>query len=549
MGLSASSSRGLLPTLFSRLFQLMNLLLRPSQHVLRRDGAGGAVQTDVRLDVTLQAGAISWLQLTLYMMLRCNALLFCCSVLVAVAAAEQPTITFSTFLGVADCDGIAVWHGDAFLACHSPESLFPSDLQGPKPVPNVMSAYVLRLNLKKGKLVYAACVGGGDFTGAFRIKIDERGFAYVVGFTKTHAFPTTPDAVQRQFGGGDSDAFLVKVTPSGQIVYATLLGGSGADQGNALELDGKGGVFVGGTTWSSDFPGMPASRSGDRGDAFVSYLRPGDRSSLRSVVFGGTQEEKLTGLAADGRGGLFAVGYTKSKDFPTVSPIQSELRGVSDLFLTRLRISDLAFTFSTFFGGSGDDSGWGVAVDKMGKPVVAGITDSTDLPASNDAFQRTARGGLDTFVAKFEGPGYGAVSLTYFGGTKDDSSGYDGDDIKLDSDGNVWLAGLTASPDLPTRRATQPVYGGGETDGFLAVFSPNLTHLCYATYRGGSDRDILEGLDLSPDGEALVTGLTFSKDLPMPARRTIQRRLSDVRVGARVVNATVFAIRDPAPCR
>src|SRR5712691_1859358 len=109
---------------------------------------------------------------------------------------------------------------------------------------------------------------------------------------------------------------------------------------------------------------------------------------------------------ADGRGSLFAVGYTKSKDFPVVAPIQAGLRGVSDLFLTRLRIPDLALTFSTCFGGSGDDSGWGVAVDRMGNPVVAGITDSSDLPASSDAFQRTARGGLDAFVAKFEGSGY-----------------------------------------------------------------------------------------------------------------------------------------------
>ena len=73
----------------------------------------------------------------------------------------------------------------------------------------------------------------------------------------------------------------------------------------------------------------------------------------------GQNEEYLTGLALDGRGGLFAVGFTKSKDFPTVHPIQGSLRGVSDLFLTRFGISSLTPTFSTFFGGSGDDSGWG----------------------------------------------------------------------------------------------------------------------------------------------------------------------------------------------
>ena len=125
---------------------------------------------------------------------------------------------------------------------------------------------------------------------------------------------------------------------------------------------------------------------------------------------------------------------------------------------------------------------------------------------------RAPRGGLDAFVAKFEGAGYGTITLTYFGGTKDDSSGYDGDEIKLDATGNIWLAGLTSSPDLPTRHANQSVYGGGESDGFVAAFSPDLAQVCYATYRGGSDRDLMEGLDISPEGMVLVSGLTLSAD-------------------------------------
>lgn len=481
-------------------------------------------------------------------MFRQVAVVFCCAYFVAADSVREPAVTSSTFLGVADCDGIAAWHGDAFLACHSPEARLPITVQGSGTASNPMSAYVLRLNPKTGKLVYAVRIGGAGVTPAFRIKVDEHGFAYITGLTGAHDFPTTPDAVQRRFAGGDSDAFLVKLNPRGQVVYATLLGGSGVDQGNGLELDGQGGVFIGGTTASNDFPGQSGSRSAGHGDAFVSYLRPGDRLSLRTAVFGGAEEEKLTGLAADGRGGLFAVGYTKSKDFPAINPIQADLRGVSDLFLTRLRVRDLALVFSTFLGGSGDDSGWGIAVDRMGDPIVAGITGSTDLPTAGNAFQPSARGGLDAFVAKLEGPGYRTLRLTYFGGTKDDSAGYDGDDIKLDSAGNIWLAGLTTSPDLPTRSAAQRVYGGGEGDGFLAAFSPDLTRLCYATYWGGSDRDFFEGLDLSNDHDLFVTGLTFSRDWPTRPRAA-QPAMSDIRVGGRIVNATVFTLRPFRPCR
>lgn len=223
------------------------------------------------------------------------------AVLFAAAATQEPAVIFTTFLGVADCDGVATWRGDAFLACHSPESKLPANIQGSSAAPNVMSGYVLRLNLKTGKIIYATRIGGEDFTALFRIKVDEKGFAYAAGFTKSRNFQTTPDAVQRKFGGGDSDAILVKIAPTGKVVYATLLGGSGADQGNGLELDGKGGVFVGGTTWSADFPGQRSPKAAGAGDAFVSHVKLGGTDGLRSVVFGGLQDEKLTGLAIDGR--------------------------------------------------------------------------------------------------------------------------------------------------------------------------------------------------------------------------------------------------------
>ena len=374
-----------------------------------------------------------------------------------------------------------------------------------------MSAYAVRLHVKTGKRVYMTQIGEGHaFTAAFRVKVDAQGSAYVAGFTKEHAFPTTPDAVQKIYGGGDSDAFLVKVSPKGKIVYSTLLGGSGADQGNGLELDGAGGIFVGGTTWSADFPG--AKRAAVGADAFVAHFRPGDPTSLETIVFGGSGEEKLTGLASDRHGGLFAVGYTKSTDFPVVKPVQGSLKGVSDLFLTRL--VDMSTTFSTYFGGSGDDSGWGVTVDRKGNPVVAGTTDSPDLPTTTGVFQPKSGGKLDAFIAKFEGLGYQTVRATYFGGAGDDSSGYDGDDIKIDATGNVWFAGLTGSSDLPMKRPLQAKYGGGNADGFLAAFSSDLSQLCFATYNGGSDRDMMEGLDVAQNGTILASGLTFSADFP-----------------------------------
>ncbi|MCY4594980.1 MAG: hypothetical protein OXC19_09300 [Bryobacterales bacterium] len=267
----------------------------------------------------------------------------------------------------------------------------PADRSG------TMAAYVLRLDLDRGRLVYATRVQADGLTAALRIEIDDEGCAHVTGLTKGGGLPVSENAVQPRYGGGASDAFFVSLAPGGQVVYGTFLGGEGDDVGNALGLDGRGGVLLGGTTTSGDFSGQ--SREGDQSaDAFISFLRPSSASSLASIVFGGSADEKLTGIAVDGVGGVFAVGYTKSGDFPVLNAAQSTLHGASDAFVTRLRVRSLAIEFSTYLGGSGDDSGWGVAVDGAGAPIVAGSTESHDLATSRDAFQSTARGGLDAFV-------------------------------------------------------------------------------------------------------------------------------------------------------
>ena len=470
-------------------------------------------------------------------------ILLCCVAMTATASPIEPLASWSTYLGVADCDDVALWQGDVFLACHSPESSLPVQVTESRGRQGMMAAYVLRLDLNEGKLVYATRVGSDAMTAALRIKTDEEGRAFVTGLAKGPGLPVTDDAVQPRFGGGESDAFLVSIAPSGRVSYGTYLGGEGADVGNALELDGSGRVLVGGTTTSADFPGQSSSGRSNA-DAFISSWRLSDTATHQSVVFGGSSEEKLTGIALDGKGGVYAVGYTKSDDFPVQDPVQSDLRGVSDLFLARLQVSSLTITFSTYLGGSGDDSGWGVAVDERGAPVVSGITDSEDLPVSDDAFQRTAQGGLDAFVARLDGPAVGAVRLTYYGGSQDDSSGFDGEDIKVDADGRVWLVGLTSSADLPVLNAPQMSYGG-QTDGFVAVFSQGLADLRFGTYSGGSGRDILEGLDVGSDGTVAVSGLTFSDDHPMPGQ-VIQGRQSAIRVGGQVANAVTWVFRVPS---
>jgi Beta-propeller repeat len=436
-------------------------------------------------------------------------LLVCCWTTASALKSEPAAPPQLHRLELADCDDVAFGpDDDLYLACHSPYDRLPTKVRGAKTMPDEMDAYVLRLNPRSGKLVFATRLAGNSFDAALRIKVDKKGYAYATGLTKSQDFPVSSGALQQKSGGG-SDAFLVRIAPSGEIVYATLIGGAGNDLGNALDLDERGNVYVGGVTSSGDFPAQRAKRLSTEDDAFVCWLQPVEHS-LSCRVFGGGKAEKLTGIVLDRAGGIYAAGSTNSADFPTTRPTQKALAGRTDLFLSRLALRSLDITFATFFGGSGEDSGWGIALDRSANPVVAGITDSVDLPGATASYQRRNQGKRDAFVASIDMRYGREIRSTYFGGSNDDESGYDGSNIKVDHHGNVWLAGITYSDDLPTRNASQSRFGGGNGDGFVAAFSANLKKLCFASYFGDKERNLLEGVAISPSGLVAATGVSFA---------------------------------------
>ena len=190
-----------------------------------------------------------------------------------------------------------------------------------------------------------------------------------------------------------------------------------------------------------------------------------------SIVLGGSNDEKLTGIAvADKR--VFVTGYTESADFPLARPMQPRLGGSSDAFLTALQEDLESIIFSTYLGGSGDDSAWGVALDPEGNPVIAGITESDDLPVTADAFQKRRGGQADAFLMKLDRSGQRLLVSTYYGGSGLDHAGYDGGNVAVSATGTIWMVGLTNSRDLKVLGGYHSRYGGGEQDGFLIELSP-----------------------------------------------------------------------------
>ncbi len=305
------------------------------------------------------------------------------------------------------------------------------------------------------------------------------------------------------------------------LVYSTYLGGTQYEIGFSIAVDSAGSAYITGITDSADFPTSDPWQAANGGgaDAFVTKLDPTGSALVYSTYLGGSADDVGYSIAVDGLGNAYLTGYTCSNDFPTANPLQPDFAGGpchilgGDAFVAKLNPTG-SLLYSTYFGGSDDDSGIGIAVDASGSAYVTGVTLSTDMPTAN-AFQLAYGGGKiygDAFVAKLTPTGSALVYSTYLGGSRDER----GIRIAVDAFGSAYVIGSTLSTDFPTRNALQPVYGGGTLvgDAFVTKLSPTGTELVYSTYLGGSDED--EGLGIAVDsaGNAYLTGDTHSSDFP-----------------------------------
>ncbi len=210
-------------------------------------------------------------------------------VLVAVVGRADCAQLISSFhLDLDDCDDIAADSNYLYFACHSAHApgLAPAN-------PANTDAWVAKLERRTGKLLYLTQLGGEGTDVALRVKIDRRGDAYVTGLTGSRNFPVTPNAVQRSYGGGPSDAFFAEIGSAGQILYCTYLGGPDGDEGNGIAFSRDGSVFIGGRTWSADFPGAKRRfGKGGKSDLFVARLKSGEPAIRGALILGGAGEEK-----------------------------------------------------------------------------------------------------------------------------------------------------------------------------------------------------------------------------------------------------------------
>ncbi len=291
-------------------------------------------------------------------------------------------------------------------------------------------AFVAKFSNDGSNLVYFTYLGGSGNDGALGLAVDAAGHAYVAGFTDSPNFPIvgsvpglsthingTPDPVVHAY---PLDGFVAELNTNGTaLVYSAYLGGSDVDVADAIAVDPAGSVYLTGYTRSIDFPTtnavviLPVGATNTvtftnltgSNDVFVVKIAPGGSNLIYSTYYGGSYFDVGEGIAADTAGRAYVTGYTMSTNFPaSLTAPQPWLAGEQDAFLAIFGANG-GLLASTYFGGSGNDVGFRVAVDGAGNAYVTGSTVGSNFPLIPG---NLAPGGV--FVSSDSGADWSAAS-------------------------------------------------------------------------------------------------------------------------------------------
>ncbi len=326
--------------------------------------------------------------------------------------------------------------------------------------------------------------------------------------------------------------------------YSTFLGGSdNGETGIDIAVDSAGNAYVTGTTLSADFLSTslwPASPSPttlqselDGGiDIFVTKFNATGTAILYSTFLGGSADDEVTGIALDASGNVYITGKTLSSDFPLQAAIQTTRAGGNDAFVAKIDASGSNLLYATYLGGGAADISHGIAVDSSGAAYITGETSSGDFPTgspNNTPFQANRAGassGIDAFISKINPAGTALVYSTYLGGSIQDYAYA----IAIDTEGNAYVTGKTASLNFPTSSDPAPYQKSkaGLDEAFVVKMNPEGEALVYSTYLGGSGNDDAKAIAVDGAGFAYVAGRTASFDFPLvSAFQTTKRGIWD----------------------
>ncbi|MCF8425493.1 MAG: T9SS type A sorting domain-containing protein [Bacteroidia bacterium] len=332
-------------------------------------------------------------------------------------------------------------------------------------------AFLAKFN-SNGTRIWASYFGGNVDDYGNGIASDQYDNIYIFGYSSSDSGIATIGAHQNTFAGGH-DCILAKFNSSGDLFWATYLGGNQNEFGNGIKTDIYGSVFVTGFTSSSSgiaSTGTYQSYLTGSGFTYDAFLVKFNADGLRvwGTYFGGEGNEDGRAIAIGQLGEIYWVGSTKSSsNISTFGAHQQYYAGDNDAYLAAFDSTGNR-KWSTYYGGLQNDYGSAVVLDEFGNICMLGFSESSYGISSPQAFKTTISGDKDIFISKFDTSGF-RIWGSYYGGNFEDY----GNGIAIGKNNYILVTGITNSTSgFATSGVYQP-YLGGTDDAFILSLTGN----------------------------------------------------------------------------
>jgi hypothetical protein len=440
---------------------------------------------------------------------------------------------------------IAADQTGVYITGSTTANTFPATTSGPQQINQEFAqTYILKLNPSGTAIIYVAYLSS---SAALSLAVDSVGSAYVAGTAQVQnsgvpAFPLTQGVFSGIVPAGSSPAtvpYAAKLSPDGlTLTYSTLLQQPAAFSTAQtvtparVAVDSSGALYITGQAVSQNsnlsswapLAVTPGAFQTTPGNLFALKLTPNASGLSYSTYIDGTQGAgfKATGIAVDSSGDAFLTG-TATAGFPTTPGVfqpsdLSTLANTDSAFLMELNPSGSSQIYSTYFGGTGATSSYGLAIDPQGEAVIVGQSFDDSVPVTSNAFC-----GLPSippsffagYIAKFSPGGTALVYYTTLCGNDAEA-----DAVALDSTGAAYVTGETGDPATFQAILSQPIQAyftntNGPPNNQVALKLDTSGNLQWSTFLGVNNASSLSRIALDPSGAVyILCGSDASGGLP-----------------------------------
>ncbi len=374
-------------------------------------------------------------------------------------------------------------------------------------------------------LTFSTFTGSLSDNWGFTAAPDPAGNLYAGGIVFGNGYPDTPGAVSGTFNGGTAtdgvpassplangfDVSISKFNGTGTaFIFSTYLGGSSNETPHSIVSDMQGNMYLLGVTSSANFPTLatcydntfgggstvsPDNLKFNGSDIYVVELNPTGTSILASTFVGGSGNDGINfgtlqynygdnfrGEIIVDQNFVYFSSVTQSTDFPIVLGSQTSLNGSQDAVVVKMTKNLTNIVWSSYYGGSSDETGNGIQLSSNGSLYVVGGTTSTNLNLGAGGWDPSYNSGRDGFIVRFNALTGAVMNGSYIGTSDYDQSYF----VQVDNDNDVYVLGQTAG----NWSITSGCYGNNNSGQFIMKLNPALTTQLWVTTVGAGSGNI-----------------------------------------------------------